>query len=385
MSGQLADDVLLSDQAIIDRVLEHATAGTTDLGDSVRRVPVENYSCERRFALEQELFRRMPMVYCPSAALAETGAYVAREHAGMPLLVVRGADGVVRAFHNACRHRGMMLAEGHGKVNAGFVCRYHAWAYGLEGELRGIAGVEGFPGVDPAEHGLKRVACEERGGFVFVTLKEPIGPGALESLPQILTDDQVVFDYNTFVDDANWKLLKEFSMEGYHIKALHKKSFYPYGYDNLNIVEKFGPNSRITFPFNRIEKLRDKPRDQWRAAGMLTFVNQVFPNTRVSILSNHCQMVTLEPISPEQTRWHIYRLTLSGASTDAESLEQSKRDAEFVKDTGLVEDRQAACSSQASLAGEGNSHFTFGLYESAVVHFHQHLDDRVAQVESVLD
>ena len=106
--------------------------------------------------------------------------------------------------------------------------------------------------------------------------------GALAELPEIIAPEQVLFDYSTYVDDANWKLLKEFSMEGYHIKSLHNKSFYPYGYDNLNVVETFGPNSRITFPFRRIEKLRDLPRSEWRIAGKVTYVVQIFPNTRVS-------------------------------------------------------------------------------------------------------
>ena len=183
--------VLMSDEAVIQRVLDHAEARTTDLGDDVWREPVEHYTSEARLADELELFRRMPMVYCPSAALPEPGSYLARTHAGAPLLAVRGSDGEVRVFHNACRHRGMMLAEGQGKARGGFVCRYHAWAYGLDGALRGMAGTDGFPGVDPAEHGLKQVDAVERGGFVFVTLAPPVSDGALENLPDILTPDQV--------------------------------------------------------------------------------------------------------------------------------------------------------------------------------------------------
>jgi phenylpropionate dioxygenase-like ring-hydroxylating dioxygenase large terminal subunit len=374
--------VLMSDEAVLERVLEHAAAKSTDLGDAVWREPVSNYTSQARLEAEMALFQRMPMVYCPSAALPEPGSYLARTHAGAPLLAVRGEDGEVRVFHNACRHRGMMLAEGDGKVKGGFVCRYHAWAYGLDGALRSMAGPQGFPGVDAAQHGLVAVTSEERGGFVFVTVKPQVSEGALESLPEIIAADQVMFDYSTYVDDANWKLLKEFSMEGYHIKSLHHKSFYPYGYDNLNIIETFGPNSRITFPFRRVEKLRDQPRSQWRAAGKLTYVIQIFPSTRVSILSNHYQVVTLEPISPAQTRWHIYRLTLPGEAVTPESLERSRRDADFVKDTGLIEDRAAACSSQAGLAGDGNTHFTFGLFEKAVVHFHRELDARVTLAET---
>ena len=78
-------------------------------------------------------------------------------------------------------------------------------------------------------------------------------------MPDLLAPEQQVFDASAFSDPTNWKLAAETSMEGYHIKALHNESFYPFGFDNLNVVETFGPNSRIIFPFRRIEKLRDVP------------------------------------------------------------------------------------------------------------------------------
>jgi phenylpropionate dioxygenase-like ring-hydroxylating dioxygenase large terminal subunit len=275
----------------------------------------------------------------------------------------------------------MMLAEGQGQARGGFVCRYHAWAYGLDGSLKRTAGGEdGFPGLDPTEHGLKPVETVEQSGLVFVTPRARISDGALAAMPEIIAPDQVVFDYTTYVDEGNWKLLKEFSMEGYHIKSLHHESFYPYGYDNLNVVETFGPNSRITFPFRRIEKLRDKPRAEWNLHGKGTFVTQVFPNARVSVLSRHYQMVILEPLGPASTRWHIYRLTSPGWGGTDEALEEAKRDSTFVKDTGLEEDRAAALSSQQSLRGDGNTHFTFGRFEKAVVHFHRELDALVEKL-----
>ena len=58
-------------------------------------------------------------------------------------------------------------------------------------------------------------------------------------------------------------------MEGYHIKVGHPKTFYPYGFDNLNVVRPFGPNSRVTFPFRRIEKLRDVPREERKIDGQI--------------------------------------------------------------------------------------------------------------------
>ena len=80
----------------------------------------------------------------------------------------------------------------------------------------------------------------------------------LESLPDLLTDDQVIFESKEKVEEINWKLTAEATLEGYHIKPTHPESFFPYGYDNLNVVEMQGPNSRVCYPFRRIEKLRGR-------------------------------------------------------------------------------------------------------------------------------
>ena len=185
----------------------------------------------------------------------------------------------------------------------------------------------------------------------------------------------MVLDTAELTDDANWKLLCETSMEGYHIRALHNRSFYPYGFDNLNVVETHGPNSRITFPFRRIEKLREIPPAERRIDGMVTYVHQVFPNAHITILSNHTLFIVMEPVSPSRSKWIIYRLSNRhgrGGGND-EKLSEAKRDAEFVKDTGLDEDRHAARAIQAGLTSGANSSLTFGRYEKAIVHFHSNL------------
>ncbi len=370
---------LLSDNDVIERIFGHIDNNSTDLGDRVWREPSGNYRSVERFEAEIKLLRRLPVAYCPSAALPEKGSYVARTAAGTPLVAVRGDDRIVRAFRNACRHRGTAVVEGEGCAKA-LTCPYHAWTYGLDGRLDYIPGEDGFPGLDPKEHGLIPVTTEERGGLVFVTQEDPISQGALEDLPELIAPEQIVFDKSEIVDEANWKLIGETSMEGYHIRSLHNKSFYPYGLDNINVVETFGPNSRIVFPFRRIEKLRDIPIEKRRIQGMITDVYQLFPNTHISVLSNHSIMIILEPVTPTQTRWEIYRLSnrsVDGASVD---MTAAKRDADFVNDTGLIEDRQAARSIQAGLEANANSHLTFGRFEKGIVHFHATLDGLLAKV-----
>jgi phenylpropionate dioxygenase-like ring-hydroxylating dioxygenase large terminal subunit len=149
----------MDDQAVVQRVLDHIENGTTDLGDSVWREPVANYRRPERLQAELDrVLRRTPTPFCPSAALPEAGSFVAREAAGVPLVVVRGADGRVRAFRNACRHRGMQVAAGSGCTRA-FVCRYHGWTYNLEGRLRHIPHEEGFSGFDKEAHPLVPVSA----------------------------------------------------------------------------------------------------------------------------------------------------------------------------------------------------------------------------------
>ena len=368
---------LLNELDLIDRILSHIDGKTTDKGTVVWREPVENYHSPERFAAEIEVLRRVPMAFCPSAALPEPGSYIARTTVGTPLLVVRGTDGVVRGFRNACRHRGMKLEEGEGCKRA-FACPYHAWTYGLDGALRHVPGEDGFPGLDKAAHGLVPVAAvQERNGIVFVTQDEPLSDGPLGDLPEVLTDDYVLFNKVEFDDKANWKVLGETSMEGYHIKALHNQSFFPYGYDNLNVVELHGRNSRIVFPFRRIEKLRNVPREEWSTQGRITDVHQLFPNTHVSVLSSHAILIILEPVSPSETHWVVYQLAPRLKNGKPLDIEQARKDANFVQESGIIEDRHAAREIQAGLASGANTHFTFGHYEQAIGHFHRHLAEHV--------
>src|SRR5262245_250600 len=120
---------LLTDHEITERVLSHIANRSTDAGDELWREPVENYRSQERFAAEMEhVLRRSHAAFCPSAALSDVGSFAAREAAGRPVVVVRGQDGVVRAFQNVCRHRGMPVAAQSGCTKA-FVCPYHGWTY----------------------------------------------------------------------------------------------------------------------------------------------------------------------------------------------------------------------------------------------------------------
>jgi phenylpropionate dioxygenase-like ring-hydroxylating dioxygenase large terminal subunit len=368
---------LLTDHEITERVLSHIANRTTDVGDALWREPVEHYRSAQRLEAEMErVLRRSYAAFCPSVALPDPGSFIAREAAGRPILVVRDQDGVVRAFHNVCRHRGMRIAQDSGCANA-FVCPYHGWTYELNGRLRHIPHAEGFPGLDKSQHGLAPLPAIERRGLVFVSQAQAPAPADFAGLPELVSKGQQLYATSARETQANWKIVLEGFLEGYHIRATHPESFFPYGFDNLNVIEQIGPHSRVTFPFRRIEKLAAVPPAQRRVLGFVTFVYHIFPNALVTVLSNHTVLLVLEPLGVDRTNVVAYSLTNQDGDP-AEALEAATRDAHFAE-SGASEDRAVVSAIQQGIAGGANESFVFGRFESAIVHFHRTLDAALAQ------
>lgn len=374
-----------SDSQLIDHIFDLIDRKTTDLGTEDWLEPVDNYRSEARLQAEINLMRRLPIAFCPEAALDQPGSYVARPSAGVPIVVVRGLDNKIRAFRNACRHRGMQLAEGSGCAKI-FRCTYHGWAYRLDGRLEYIPDEHGFPDLDKEANGLVPLHdVTVRSGLVFITQDEPVGTGALESLPDLLSTDQVIFASSESVSDVNWKLQAEGTLEGYHIKHTHPETFYPYGFDNLNVIETQGPNVRICFPFRRIEKLRDAPRAARQLGRSVTLVNHIFPAASVTRLSDHYTLSFAEPESPFRTRYYNYRMTMptaDGLEPAAAAVSRAKKDAAFLADTGLKEDAKVISDIQAAIGSGANTHYRFGRFESAIVHLHKNLTANLERLAS---
>jgi phenylpropionate dioxygenase-like ring-hydroxylating dioxygenase large terminal subunit len=305
------------------------------------------------------------------------GSYLARTAAGTPLLAVRGADRRVRVFRNACRHRGTQVAEGSG-CTAAFMCRYHGWTYGLDGALRQVPHERGFPDLDKSGRGLVPVEAFESHGLVFVQQEKCKGNGAalaLDALPSpLIGDDYRIQDARNLGQNevaANWKILLEGFIEGYHIRTTHRDTFYPLQYDNLNVIETFGANSRIAYPYRAIERQRGVDAAKRSADGTLTYVYQFFPNVMLATFPNRIFLVVLEPLAVDRT------LQLTTVLTN--SPEQDERAQAFLArgaalvDRGGLEDREMVESGQRGLAAGANEFLEFGRFEAQIAHFHRQL------------
>lgn len=372
----------MPDKDVVARVLGHIANKTTDRGDDIWQEAVENYRSEKRLAQELELIRSVPVPFCPSTALPDAGDYIARDAAQTPLILVRGKDGKVRAFKNACRHRGTQLVDGKGCAGA-FVCPYHGWSYGLDGALLGIPHEDGFPDFDKLANGLIEVTAIEQNGIIFVVQQDPDesqdeAQNMLIGLPHVLKDDQIFLGESEMIVEANWKLHLESFIEGYHIKPAHKNTFFPFGYDNLNVIEFCGPHSRVTFPFRRIETLKDVPDENLKVSDKLTYVTHMFPNVILAELTHHRTLGVLEPLNTGQTKISFYHMTKSTDEDGKEqAIEDAKRDMAFVNETGQIEDIAMVTGIQRSLHSKANDVFTFGHFEPAIVHFHKEMTQRL--------
>ena len=369
--------MLLTDHEIVERVLGHIANRTTDAGEEIWREPVENYRSEARLKLEIERVMRASFVpFCPSAALPEIGSFVAREAAGRPIVAVRGSDGVVRAFHNVCRHRGMRIASESGCVRA-FVCPYHAWTYELDGRLRHIPHADGFPNLDKTVHGLVALQAVERQGLVFVSQSSDAKFRHIADGLDLIGSEQKLYSISAREVSANWKILLEGFLEGYHIRPTHPETFFAYGFDNLNVVETFDRHSRVIFPFRRIQKLADVPAQARRVTGYVTLVYHLFPNILLTVLSNHTNLLVLEPLGVDRTNLVSYSVTNKSREGE-DSLEAAKRDSAYT-DIGAAEDRAMVTAIQRGIGSNANEHFTFGRFETAIIHLHRTLDEALRE------
>lgn len=181
------------------------------------------YETERR-----RIFARTWQLVGHETQLGEPGAWLAVTLAGYPLIVVRGNDERVRAFHNVCRHRaGPLAPDGQGRCDGALVCRYHGWRYALDGRLASARDFGPAEGFDPRAYGLFGVLCESWRGFLFINVDQDAPP--LASVIAPLAERTRHMSLETFRPmrqasheiRCNWKTYVENYLEGYHVPIVH--------------------------------------------------------------------------------------------------------------------------------------------------------------------
>ena len=192
------------------------------------RVPAERYYSPAFGQLEaQRMWPKVWQVACTVDHVAEPGDYFEYRCGPYSVLIVRGDDGVLRAFQNVCRHRGNTLCAGSGSELRELRCGYHGWTWDLSGMLKRVPNRKGFGTLPMAELPLfaARVDTWERLVFVNLDLDAPPLVDYLEAVPNDIAwlglGDFRCYATMTVEVDANWKTIADGFSETYHVQTLH--------------------------------------------------------------------------------------------------------------------------------------------------------------------
>ncbi len=228
-------------------------------------IPKDRYLSPAFAALEHErLWARVWQVACREEELTAPGDFVEYRIGEQSVLVVRTKDDDIRAFHNACLHRGTRLAEGVGNAGECFRCPFHAWRYELDGRLLEVVDADDF-GALPDDLRLTPVRAGTWGGFVFVNLDGDAEPLSqfLDPLPALLApyrlEDMRLRAYRSTVLPANWKVVVDAFNEAYHVQGTHEQLL-PWTDDTTIQYETLGKHSHYGRLPNARRELRPSAR-----------------------------------------------------------------------------------------------------------------------------
>ncbi|MFN0177377.1 MAG: aromatic ring-hydroxylating oxygenase subunit alpha [Gemmatimonadales bacterium] len=240
--------------------------------------------------------------------VAAPGQYFLATVADNPIIVLRDADGGLRAFYNVCRHRGGPLAiEPEGCVKA-LTCKYHGWTYLLDGSLRGVPQFDRTELFDKRDYGLVPIRLETWEGFIFVNLSAaPTAPledvlgGIRERIhPNRLATKRLVrrVDYEV---GANWKVYVDNFLEGYHIPHVHPE---------LNKALDYLSYRTEVAAWHNLQHSPLKADNVYTAdQGGEAFYYWVYPNLMLNILPHRIQANLVLPNGPDRCRvifWYYY-------------------------------------------------------------------------------
>ena len=275
--------------------------------------------------------------------LPEAGTYATARAGDQPVLVLRGADGELRAFRNVCRHRGSELLTGRGTCKKAIRCRYHGWTYDAsDGRLLGVPEHRNFLELDKSKLGLTPARVEVLAGLVFVNL-DPEAPSLAEvteglaprleryGVPELRrfssskggSGETAAGVPQPHTQPANWKIVAENYLEGYHVPIAHPSLMRLLDYKRYS-VETHGGWAWFDAPLReapsgelreRLYQLLRRPMpgltDEDRRAWRYAFI---YPNTAIDLYPEQVNVWQIQPAGAELTgdAWACFRHPSAG-------------------------------------------------------------------------
>ena len=333
-----------------------------------------NFSLEQKFYTDPEyhkldlenIFYKDWLFVGHDCELPKTGSYMTVQIGAYPVIVVRDAQGGIRAFHNSCRHRGSRICSAEKGTAAKLVCPYHQWTYELDGRL--LFARQVGPDFKPADYGLKPVHCETVAGYIYICVADEAPDFAsFRNLvepylaPHNIKDAKVAFE-SSIIEKGNWKLVWENNRECYHCAANHPELCRTYpeaptatgvqgvmedpeinqlwkNCASVGLPAQFHMSEDGRYRITRIPLLRDavsytmsgkaavkKPLGEQVAGstniGAMLLFN--YPSTWNHLMADHAISFRILPLSAEETlvttKWLVHKDAVEGVDYDLDEL-----------------------------------------------------------------
>lgn len=371
-------------------------------------VRADVFTSEEQFELERErIFKKVWLNVGRVEQIPNPGDYFVKDIAmcQTSILVVRGKDGQVHAFHNICSHRGNKIAWDQQGTCQMFTCKFHGWAYALDGSLKFVPDEENFFDLQKDKLGMTPVACDVWRGFIFIN----VDPNPQETLQGYLGGlgrdvdgypfDELSATSGTWTTEvkANWKVIKDAFQEHYHISFLHKRSIpdsftspdNPYGhfldvrlhgrhgsasaYGNKDIQPT--PAAALAFRHGEI-LIREDYETERRQPGVnplghedcLGDLNVIFPCFFVNLFQGSYITHSFWPIAVDRTIWQSTQY-FPKAKTAGQRFSQEYGHV-LVRDV-ILEDGRTFEETQSVLSSGAKTEFPLQDQEILVRHSHR--------------
>jgi len=355
-------------------------------------IPTGRYIDDDFFALEQEhIWSKCWLLAALADELPDIGSYLLWERSGVPILIVRDRETRIRAFYNTCTHRGGPLVRSACGKEKLFVCKYHCWAFGLDGQLNHIPDEHEFAGIDKSQRGLKEVRCEQLGNLVFINRNPDADPlvtylGKLaEELKDFHPEELKLVSRYTFDVEANWKIDMDAFLEVYHLKHIHPNTvdkaldhrgtsiaLFPSGHTRMAVALKEGQGKYIPLPAS--DSLAEGPQHEIVRSTSLAF--SMFPNVVTPIDAVSFPFLIYWPVSRTKSILEVIFVT-RGENTNAESEEWKQKIAGF--NIILGEDCENLPWIQRSIDSGAIDGIPLNYQERRIYHFHEYIDKTIGK------
>jgi phenylpropionate dioxygenase-like ring-hydroxylating dioxygenase large terminal subunit len=298
------------------------------------------------------------------------------EVAGVPLVLVRGADGELRAFRNACRHRATELVAEQGLcLKKAFVCRYHGWTYDLAGRLIHVPHAEAFCGAEQSRGGLVAAYVGVRHGLVWAGL-EPfdlathLAPVDAE-LAALGSEGWAVYRRSSRDVRGNWKLVLDAFLESYHIQRLHKDTLARFFVDSLAEAEPAGLHIRAAAARKPLLEQRASSPEGAALRERVTPNYILFPNAILVLHPDYASLIVLVPLAADLTRF-IHLMAISAPPrTEAEEAHWAKSFRLIDEGVLAAEDLVVVEAMQRGMRAGADSALLFGGLEHPALWLHE--------------